>query len=66
MVAVAKGVPKAAPKPPPPPKKDLSVPYGSYPNIRVLMKHLGGHLATEQHGVGDVNVCPWSRLERAS
>ena len=64
VVAVAKVVPKVAPKPPPPlRKKGLSVPYGSYSNIRVVLKHFRGHLATEQRGVSDVNVCPWSRLE---
>ena len=63
VVALAKAVPKAAPKPPP--KKGLGVPYGSYRNIRVVLKHFGGHLATKQHGVGDVNVCPWSKLQGA-
>ena len=56
-------VAKTAPKPAR--KKGLGVPYGSYSNIREVMKHFGGHLATEQRGVSDVNVCPWSRLEGA-
>ena len=41
------------------------MPYGSYPNTRVLLKHFGVHLLTEQRGVRDVNVCPWSRLKGA-
>ena len=64
VVAVVKAVLKVASKPPPP-KKGLGVPYGSYSNIRVALKHFGGHLATEQYGVSNVNVCPWSRLEGA-
>ena len=61
VVAMAKALPKAAPKPPP--KKGLNVPYDSYPNIRAVVKHFEGCLAIEQHGMGDVNVCPWSRLK---
>ena len=61
VVAVAMAVPTAALKPPS--KKGLSVPYGSYSNIRVVLKHFRGHLATEQRGVSDVNVCPWSKVE---
>ena len=55
-VNVAKAVPKAAPKPPP--KKGLNIPYGNYSNITVVLRHFRGHLATEQRGVGDANVCP--------
>ena len=51
---VVKAVPKAAPKPPL--KTGLSVPYGSYSDIRVV---------PHQRGVSDVNVCPWYRLDGA-
>ena len=62
-VAVAKVVPKAAPKPPP--KKGLPQQYGNYSNIRVVLRHFVGELATEQRGSKELNVCPWSKLEGA-
>ena len=55
--AAAKPAPKAAPKPPPQ--------YGSYANIRYVLQHFGGDLATEQRGSKAINVCPWSRLDGA-
>ena len=61
--AVAKPVPKGAPKPPP--KKGLPHQYGNYANIRYVLRHVGGELATEQRGSKEFNVCPWSRLEGA-
>ena len=63
VVAVAKAVPKAVPKPAP--KKGVGVSYGNYSNIRAVFAHLGGCLAAGQHGAGNVNVCPWSKLEGA-
>ena len=42
-VAVAKAVRKATPKPCP--KKGLPQQYGSYSNIRVVLRHFGGELA---------------------
>ena len=60
---MAKAVPKAAPKPPP--KKGLPQQYASYSNIRVVLRHFGGELATEQRGSKELNVCPWSKLEGA-
>ena len=62
-VAVAKAVPKAAPKPPP--KKGVPQQYGNYSNIRVVLRHFGGELATEQRGSSEINVCPWSKLQGA-
>ena len=53
---VAKPVPKTAPKPPP--KKSPSNQYGSYTNIRYMLRHFGGELATEQRGSKEINVCP--------
>ena len=46
--AVAKPVPKTAPKPPP--KNSPSHQYGSCTNIRYVLRHFGGDLATEQVG----------------
>ena len=60
---VVKAVAKAAPKAPL--KKNLSVQYGSYFDMRVVLQHFGGHLATDQRGVSQVNVCPWSKVDRA-
>ena len=61
--AAARPAPKAAPKPPqmrsPPPQ------YGSYANIRYVLRHFGGDLATEQRGSKVINVRPWSRLDGA-
>ena len=54
--AVAKAVPKAAPKPPP--KKGLPHQYGNYTNIRYVLRHSGGELATEHRGSKELNVCP--------
>ena len=59
--AVAKPVPKAAPKPPL--KKSHPHQYGRYTNIRYVLQHFGGELATEQRGSKEINVCPWSRPE---
>ena len=59
----AKPAPKTAPKPPP--KKSFSHKYGSYTNIRYVLRHFGGELATEQRGSKVINVCPWSRLDGA-
>ena len=61
--AAAKPVPKAAPKPPP--KRSRPLQYGSYTNIRYVLQHFGGKLATEQRGSKVINVCPWSRLDGA-
>ena len=61
--AVAKPVPKTAPKPPP--KRSPPPHYGSYTNIRYVLRHFGGELATEQRGSKVINVCPWSRLDGA-
>ena len=63
LVAVAKPVPKKAPKPPP--KKSSSYQYGSDTNIRYVLRHFGGKLATEQRGSKEINVCPWSQLDGA-
>ena len=59
--AVAKPVPKAAPKPPP--KKSHPHQYGNYTNIRYVLRHFGGEMATVQRASKEINVCPWSRLE---
>ena len=61
--AAAKPAPKAAPKPPP--KRSPPPQYGSYANIRYVLRHFGGDLATEQRGSKVINVCPWSRLDGA-
>ena len=61
--AVAKPVPKAASKLPP--KKSHPHQYGSYTNIRYVLRHFRGELATEQLGSKELNVCPCSRLEGA-
>ena len=61
--AAARPAPKAAPKPPPtrsPPPQ-----YGSYANIRYVLRHFGGDLATEQCRSKGIDVCPWSRLDGA-
>ena len=63
VVFVAKAVQKGVPKPAP--MKDLSLPYSSYSNIWVVLKQFEGHVATEQRGVSNVKVCPWSKLEGA-
>ena len=55
--AAAKPAPKTAPKPPP--KKSPPPHYGSYANIRYVLRHFGGKLATEQRGSKVINVCPW-------
>ena len=62
-VAVVRAVRKAEPKPPP--KKGLPQRYGNYSNIKVVLQHFGGLLATEQQGSSELNVCPWFKLERA-
>ena len=62
--AVSKAVPKAAPQPLL--KKGLLQQDGSYTNIRFLLRHFRGELATEQRGSNELNVCPWSKLEAAS
>ena len=54
---------KAAPKPPL--KRGLQPQYGGYTNIRYVLQHFGGDLATEQRGTETINVCPWSRLDGA-
>ena len=59
----ARPAPKAAPKPPP--KRSPPPQYGSYANIRYVLQHFGGDLATEQRGSKAINVCPWSRLDGA-
>ena len=51
--------------PKPPPKKSPSHQYGSYTNIRYVLRHFGSELATEQRGSKVINVCPWSRLDGA-
>ena len=56
--AAAKLAPKAAPKPPP--KRSPPLQYGTYANIRYVLQHFGGDLATEQRGSKAINVCPWS------
>ena len=53
---VEKAVTKVAPKPPP--KKGHPQKYGRYSNIRVVLRHFGGELATEQCGSKDFNVDP--------
>ena len=55
--------PKAAPKPPP--KRSPPPQYGAYANIRYVLQHFGGDLATEQRGTKTINVCPRSRLDGA-
>ena len=61
--AAARHAPKAAPKPPP--KRGQPPQYGGYANIRYVLQHFGGDLATEQRGTKTINVCPWSRLDGA-
>ena len=61
--AAAKAVSKVAPKAPP--KKGLPHQYGNYTNITFVLRRFGGELATEQRGLNELNVCPWSRLEGA-
>ena len=63
LAAAAKPVPKTAPKPPP--KKSPPPQYGSYANIRYVLRHFGGELATEQRGSKVIHVCPWSWLDGA-
>ena len=47
----------------PPPQKGLPQQYGSYSNIRVVLRHFRGELATEHRGSKELNVFPWSQLE---
>ena len=61
--AAARQAPKAAPKPPP--KRGQPPQYGSYANIRYVLQHFGGDLATDQRGTKTIKVCPWSRLDGA-
>ena len=61
--AAVRLAPKAAPKPPP--KRSPPPKYGAYANIRYLLQHFGGYLATEQRGSKTINICPWSRLDGA-
>ena len=61
--AAAKPAPQAAPKPPP--KRSPPPQYGAYANIRYVLQHFGGDLATEQRGSKAINVCPWCRLDGA-
>ena len=61
--AAARPAPKAAPKPPP--KRSPPPQYGAHANIRYVLQHFGGDLATEQRGSKTINVCPWSRLDGA-
>ena len=61
--AAARQAPKAAPKPPP--KRGQPPQYGGYANIRYVLQHFGGDLATEQRGTKTINVRPWSRLDGA-
>ena len=61
--AAARQAPKAAPKPPP--KRGPPPQYGAYTNIRYVLQHFRGDLATEQRGTKTINVCPWSRLDGA-
>ena len=63
LAAAARQAPKAAPKPPP--KRSPPPQYGAYANIRYVLQHFGGDLATEQRGTKTINVCPWSRLDGA-
>ena len=39
--------------------------FGNYSNIRVVLRHFGRGLSTEQRGSCELNVCPWSKLEGA-
>ena len=59
----ARPAPKAAPKPPP--KRSPPPQHGAYANIRYVLQHFGGDLATEQRGSKTIKVCPWSRLDGA-
>ena len=61
--AAARQAPKKAPKPPP--KRGQPPQYGGYANIRYVLQHSGGDLATEQRETKTINVCPWSRLDGA-
>ena len=61
--AVARQASKAAPKPPP--KRGQPPQYGGYANIRCVLQHFGGDLATDQRGTKTINVCPWSGLDGA-
>ena len=63
LAAAARQAPKAAPKPPP--KRGQPPQYGGYANIRYVLQHFGGDLATEQHGTKTIKVRPWSRLDGA-
>ena len=59
----AKPVPKTSPKLPP--KKSPQTQYGSYTNIRYVLRLFGGERATEQRGSKVINVCPcvgWMEL----
>ena len=61
--AAARQAPKVAPRPPP--KRVPRPQYGGYTNIRYVLQHFGGDLATEQRWTKTINVCPWSRLDGA-
>ena len=63
LAVAARQASKAAPKPPP--KRSPPPQYGAYANIRYVLQHFGGDLATEQRGTKTINVCPWSRLDGA-
>ena len=52
-------------RPSPPPKRSPPPQYGGYANIRYVLQHFGGDLATEQRGSKAIIVCPWSRLDGA-
>ena len=47
----------------PPPKRSPPPQYGGYANIRYVLQHFRGDLATEQRRSKVINVCPWSRLD---
>ena len=54
--AAARQAPKAAPKPPP--KRGQPPQYGGYANIRYVLQHFGGDLATEQRGTKTIKGAP--------
>ena len=63
LAAAARQAPIAAHKLPP--KRSPPPQYGAYANIRYVLQHFGGDLATEQRGTKTINVFPWSRLDGA-
>ena len=63
LAAAARQAPKAAPKPPP--KRSPPPQYGAYANVRYVLQHFGGDLATDQRGTKSAPGLGWRGLVTA-